>query len=253
MRLDHLLVSRGLAATRARAQELIRRGLVRVGEDPDAPAQTKPAARVSADASVRLTAELPYVSRAGEKLAAFLDAFPQVDPAVARFLDVGASTGGFTDCLLRRSAREAVCVDVGHGQLHPTLHNDPRVHNLEGINARDLDAAGLPHPDYPLVVMDLSFISLTKVLPAVWPLVSAEGTLIALVKPQFESDRATLDAGSGIVRADADRQAALERVLSCVEGEFTEARLIGTCPSPIEGGDGNREYLAGWRRQSPPR
>ncbi|MGF1483900.1 MAG: TlyA family RNA methyltransferase [Opitutales bacterium] len=250
-RLDLLLVERGLAPSRTAAQGLIRAGQVTLTDHDPPTRPTKPSITVPENVILRVLASPAYVSRAGEKLAAALDAFPQIDPEVKHFLDVGASTGGFTDCLLQRGARQAVCVDVGHGQLHSKLRADPRVINLEGLNARHLTAEQLPYPDYSLIVADLSFISLTKVLPAVWSLLRASGFLIALVKPQFESDPKIVAQGKGIIYAEADRQQALEAVSTFVARNLTGAKLLGTLPSPIEGGDGNREFLAAWQCYSP--
>ncbi len=251
-RLDRLLVERGLAPTRNSAQALIRRGAVRARLDGTLSTLTKPGQQLPADTEFTLTEALPYVSRAGEKLAAFLDQFPAVNPAVDRFLDAGASTGGFTDCLLQRGAAQAVCVDVGHGQLHASLRSDGRVTNLEGLNARDLQPSALPFADYPLIVADLSFISLTKVLPALWPLLQPSGHLVSLIKPQFELDPATLGEGQGIVRGEADRQRALNGVLVFVSEVLPGSACLGTLESPLAGGDGNREYLAGWRKEKDP-
>lgn len=251
-RLDQLLVARGLAPTRSAAQALIRRGAVQGEVAGTSTTLTKPAQVVPDDMPLRLTETLPYVSRAGEKLAAFFDAFPEIKLAGARFLDVGASTGGFTDCLLQRGALRAVCVDVGHGQLHAKLRKDPSVTNLEGLNARGLTPDRLPFPDYPLIVADLSFISLTKVLPTLWPLLQRRGHLVALIKPQFELDPATLAAGKGLVRDEADRQTALERILAFARDHLPEARCLGSLESPLTGGDGNHEFLAGWRKEKAP-
>lgn len=189
--------------------------------------------------------ESPYVSRGGEKLNGFLNRFP-IQVNGVRFLDVGASTGGFTDCLLQRGAAEAVCVDVGHGQLHYRLRQDPRVRNLERINARHIDPIQLPHPDFPLIVMDLSFISLRKVLPAVWPLLTVGGHLIALVKPQFEAGKADADLGKGVIRDPDLRSRIVRELREWVSGNLAGSHLFGECPSPIKGASGNQEFLCGW-------
>src|SRR5215207_5396711 len=184
-RLDELLVERVLAESRAQAKALIMSGRVLRGtERLDKPGKDFPA-------DVELTIAQPprFVSRGGEKLAAALERFA-LDLRDAHILDVGASTGGFTDCVLQAGAADVVCVDVGRAQLHAKLRADPRVTNLEKINARHLRAADLPRAEFDFIVMDLSFISLKSVLPAVWPLLRIDGTLVALVKPQFEAGKA---------------------------------------------------------------
>ena len=242
LRLDELLVARGLAPTRAQAKALVMSGRVRAGtERLDKPGKDYPADLV-------VTVEQPprFVSRGGEKLAAFLEAYA-VDLRGAHVLDVGASTGGFTDCALQAGAADVVCVDVGRAQLHDRLRRDPRVTNLEQLNARHLQARDLPRASYDAVVMDLSFISLKCVLPAVWPLVApGGGRLIALVKPQFEAGKAEVDKGRGVIRDAAVRAAVLEDVLRFAATALPGAQPLGWIDSPIAGADGNREYLAGW-------
>ena len=181
-RLDVLLVERGLAESRAQAQALVMAGLV--------PGYDKPGQQVDESAPLEVERGPAYVSRGGEKLANALDALG-VDPAGVDALDVGASTGGFTDVLLRRGAARVVAVDVGHGQLDWRLRNDPRVHVLERINARALDPAQLPADArlFSLAVMDVSFISVRQVLPAIVPLLAPAADLVVLVKPQFEAGR----------------------------------------------------------------
>ena len=242
-RLDELLVARGLAATRAQAKALVMAGRVRHGtERLDKPGKDFPA-------DYDLTVEQPprFVSRGGEKLASALDKFA-LDPRGAHVLDVGASTGGFTDCLLQAGAADAVCVDVGRAQLHAKLRADPRVTNLEKINARHLSPADLPRSDFDVVVMDLSFISLKSVLPAVWACLRAGGTLVALVKPQFEAGKAEVDKGRGVIRDAAVQEAVLAGVRDFALAKLPEAKLIGTMDSPITGADGNREFLLGLRK-----
>jgi 23S rRNA (cytidine1920-2'-O)/16S rRNA (cytidine1409-2'-O)-methyltransferase len=244
LRLDELLVARGLAESRAQAKALIMSGRVLRGtERLDKPGKDFPE-------DVELTVEQPprFVSRGGEKLAAALAAFA-LDLRGAHVLDVGASTGGFTDCSLQAGAADVVCVDVGRAQLHAKLRADPRVTNFEKINARFLHAAALPRREFDVVVMDLSFISLKTVLPAVWPLLRAGGVLVALVKPQFEAGKAEVDKGRGVIRDPAVQQATLDAVREFALRELAAARLIGTIDSPIAGADGNREFLLGLRKQ----
>lgn len=239
-RLDELLVARGLAPTRAQAKALIMTGRVRHGTER----LDKPGKEYPADLTLSVDQPPRFVSRGGDKLAAYLERYP-LDLAGAHLLDVGASTGGFTDCALQAGAASATCVDVGHGQLHEKLRRDPRVTNLEKINARRLAASELPRTDYDLVVMDLSFISLKNVLPAVWPFLRSGGTLIALVKPQFEAGKAEVDKGEGVIRDDAVRARVLGDVRDFALRELAGATLRGEMECPVHGADGNREYLLG--------
>jgi 23S rRNA (cytidine1920-2'-O)/16S rRNA (cytidine1409-2'-O)-methyltransferase len=245
-RLDELLVRRGLAASRAQAAALIRAGRVRTGDR----ILDKPGHGVAADLPLTLS-ELPrYVSRGGDKLAGFLAHFP-CPVAGAHALDVGASTGGFTDCLLQAGAASVTCVDVGYGQLHYKLRTDPRVTNIERVNARHLRPEQLPRAAYGIITLDLSFISLRLVLPAVWPLLAPGGWLIALVKPQFEAGKAEADAGRGVIRDEAVRARVLAEIQAWVARELPGAVTCGCIESPLAGADGNREYLASWRRATP--
>lgn len=238
LRLDELLVARGLVESRAQAKALIMSGRVLRGtERLDKPGKEFPI-------DLELVVEQPprFVSRGGEKLSAALTHFA-LDLRGAHVLDVGASTGGFTDCALQAGAADVVCVDVGRAQLHAKLRGDARVTNLEKINARHLTARDLPRADYDAIVMDLSFISLKAVLPAVWPLLRPGGHLVALVKPQFEAGKAEVDKGRGVIRDAAVQDAALAGVRDFALAELPGARLLGTIDSPITGADGNREFL----------
>ena len=244
-RLDEILVARGLAESRTQAKALIMSGRVFSGtERLDKPGREYPE---GGDFSV--TRPPRFVSRGGEKLQAALDAF-RLDPRGLAVLDVGASTGGFTDCVLQAGAASVVCVDVGRAQLHPRLLADPRIVNIEKLNARSITAKDLPRPDYDLVVMDLSFISLKSVLPAVWPLLKAGGTLIALVKPQFEAGKAEADRGRGVIRDRAVQEGVLLSVREFALERLQGVELVGSIDSPIEGADGNREFLLCLRRSS---
>ncbi len=193
-----------------------------------------------------LTIDQPprFVSRGGEKLTAWLEQFP-LELTGTHVLDVGASTGGFSDCALQAGAASATCVDVGHGQLHEKLRRDPRVTNLEKVNARRLKPGDLPRRDYDVIVMDLSFISLRSVLPAVWPFLRPGGTLVALVKPQFEAGKAEVDKGQGIIRDDAVRQRVLVEIRDFALQELPGATVRGEMECPVHGADGNREFLLG--------
>jgi 23S rRNA (cytidine1920-2'-O)/16S rRNA (cytidine1409-2'-O)-methyltransferase len=239
-RLDQLLVERGLFDSRAKAQGAIMAGLVFVkGQRAD-----KPGAQVAHDAPVEVRGkEHPYVSRGGMKLARALEHFT-IDPIGKTCLDVGASTGGFTDVLLRRGAAKVYAVDVGHGQLAWSLRNDPRVVVLERANARHITRAQVPDP-IDLVVCDASFIGLATVLPASLALMAPGAHLVALIKPQFEVGPDKVGKG-GIVRDSALHAAVCDRIAAWL-GELPGWSVLGVIPSPIEGADGNREFLIAGR------
>jgi len=232
-RLDSLVVQRGLAETRARAQALIMAGKVRV----DGQVVDKPGTKVASDAEVNVPTELPYVSRGGFKLAAALDTFG-IDPAGLVVADVGASTGGFTDCLLHRGAARVYAIDVGYGQLAWSLRRDPRVIVMERTNVRYLES--LPEP-IDLATIDVSFISLDLVLPVVVRWLKEDGRIVALAKPQFEVGRGQVGRG-GVVRSPEQHHGVLTRVAGL--GRSLGLRLEGVEPSPILGPAGNREFLA---------
>ncbi len=244
-RLDELLVARSLAETRSQAKALIMSGRVRHGTDR----LDKPGKEFPTDFELSIEQPPRFVSRGGEKLSAALDHFA-VQVAGAHVLDVGASTGGFTDCVLQNGARDVVCVDVGRAQLHARLRGDPRVTNLEQINARELTAAQLPRAAYDLIVMDLSFISLRSVLRPVWALLREGAPLIALVKPQFEAGKKEVDKGRGVIRDPAVQEAALNQVREYALANLPGVKLLGAIDSPITGADGNREFLLGLRKES---
>jgi 23S rRNA (cytidine1920-2'-O)/16S rRNA (cytidine1409-2'-O)-methyltransferase len=245
IRLDELLVARGLAESRAQAKALIMSGRVLRGTER----LDKPGKDFPSDVEVRVEQPPRFVSRGGEKLAAALEEFG-FDVRGAHVLDVGASTGGFTDCMLQAGAADVVCVDVGRAQLHAKLRADPRVTNLEKVNARYLQPHDLPRSEYDAIVMDLSFISLKTVLPAIWPLLRRGGRMVALVKPQFEAGKAEVDKGQGVIRSARVQQATLESVRAFALQELRGAVLIGTIKSPIEGADGNREFLLCLQKQT---
>ncbi len=241
-RLDRALTERGLARSRTVAAGLIKAGRVSVNGSP----VTKPSAVVLPEDALEVAATEgeEYVSRAGHKLAGALERFPDVDPAGKRCLDAGASTGGFTDVLLRRGAREVVAVDVGHDQLVPELRADPRVRVHEGLNVRYLDPAQIGGPAQ-LTVCDLSFISLTLVVPALAAATEPGGDLLLMVKPQFEVGVHALSR-TGVVTSEAAREAAVERVRECARDVGLE--VLGTAPSPLPGQDGNVEFFVWCRR-----
>jgi 23S rRNA (cytidine1920-2'-O)/16S rRNA (cytidine1409-2'-O)-methyltransferase len=241
-RLDHLLVELGLVPSRARAQDCIRRGLVAVA----GVTERRPGANVAANAPVRLSqAAGGYVSRGAVKLAAALERF-RFPVAGVVALDVGASTGGFTQALLEQGAARVYAVDVGHGQLHARLAADARVVVLEGCDARGLDRKLVPEV-VGAVVADVSFISLTKALPVPLTLTGPGAWLVALIKPQFEAGRAAVGKG-GIVRDPAARRRAVDLVRDWV-AEQRGWRVREVIPSPIGGGSGNVEFLLGAVRE----
>ena len=234
-RLDVLLVTRGLVPSRERARALILAGQVQVNGQP----ATKADVSVAGDADIALSVpDHPYVGRGGLKLAHALDAFG-IDVTGALALDVGASTGGFTDVLLQRGARQVVALDVGHGQLDWRLRTDPRVVVREHVNARYLAPEDLPGP-FDVVTIDVSFISLRQIFPIVPPRLSPDGHLVALVKPQFEAGREDVERG-GLVTDPAVHARVLDQVRAA-------ARAVGLTPmadtpSPITGATGNQEFL----------
>jgi 23S rRNA (cytidine1920-2'-O)/16S rRNA (cytidine1409-2'-O)-methyltransferase len=238
-RLDELLVERGLAPSRTRAQALILAGQVRVGEGDSARLDRKAGDLVAPETTIALTERDPYVSRGGHKLAAALDAFG-IDPGARICLDAGASTGGFTDVLLQRGAARVYAVDVGRGQLAESLRQDARVVSLERTNARSLTASSLPEP-IALAVIDVSFISLGLVLG---PIASTlrpgpNAPIVALVKPQFEAGRGRTD--HGVVRDPAIHREVLEKIVAAARVLGLGARDV--IASPILGPEGNREFL----------
>jgi 23S rRNA (cytidine1920-2'-O)/16S rRNA (cytidine1409-2'-O)-methyltransferase len=239
VRLDKLLVDSGYFDSRQRAQRAILAGEILVAER----IFDKPGSLVLPDAAIRVTAAERYVSRGGYKMEAALDRFG-IDPSGRRCLDVGASTGGFTDCLLQRGASEVVTVDVGHNQLAWKIRSDSRVKVFEGINARFLAAEQLG-ANFSLAVADVSFISLTLVLGPIFKCLEQIGEIVVLIKPQFELDAKRVDKG-GVVRDATNRAAAVEKVQNFVTGQLGR-QWLGVIESPILGAKGNQEFLA-WLR-----
>jgi 23S rRNA (cytidine1920-2'-O)/16S rRNA (cytidine1409-2'-O)-methyltransferase len=234
-RLDVALVERGLAASRERARALIMAGRVSV----DGQVVSKAGAPIADDAGLEIaTPDHPYVSRGGVKLAHALDDFG-IDPTGKRALDVGASTGGFTDVLLQRGAANVNALDVGHGQLHWRLRNDPRVDVHEGVNARALTRADVPHP-VDLVTIDVSFISLAHILPALPPFLAPGADVVALVKPQFEAGRDEVGK-HGLVTDPAVHDAVLTRVTA--EARAAGFDRVAMRPSALTGATGNQEFF----------
>jgi 23S rRNA (cytidine1920-2'-O)/16S rRNA (cytidine1409-2'-O)-methyltransferase len=239
LRLDELLVRRGLFATRSRARDAVERRTVKVAGAVVA----KPGAAVAADAPIDVDDPArAFVSRAALKLAAGLDRFG-VDVAGAIALDVGASTGGFTQVLLQRGAAKVFAVDVGHGQIDPALRADPRVVVRERLNARDLTASDLDGDRPGVVVCDVSFVSLKLAMPPALDLAATGASAVLLVKPQFEAGREAI--GKGGILKDAGEGERVSASLARWLDEVPGWRVLGVEPSPIEGGDGNREFLLG--------
>lgn len=239
IRLDNLTFERGLATSRHRAQALIMAGKVLV----DGVKIEKPGKEVSPQANLSILEELPYVSRGGVKLCAALDHF-KADPSNLSLLDAGASTGGFTDCLLQRGAGRVIAVDVGYGQFDWKLRNDPRVSLLERTNIRFLEVNSLPFP-VDAAVADLSFISLTLILPKLAEILPTGGWLLALVKPQFEVGPKDVSKG-GVVKDMSKIRAVIEKVkTAAVKCGF---QVLGELESPIQGPKGNREFFSYLKR-----
>jgi 23S rRNA (cytidine1920-2'-O)/16S rRNA (cytidine1409-2'-O)-methyltransferase len=238
-RIDKLLVGRGLAESRTKAQAMVMSGVVLVNEQR----VDKPSEQFSSDSPIRIKrADDPtsrFVGRGGLKLAAAIQTFDvEVDGLTC--LDVGASTGGFTDCLLQHGAAKVIAIDVGHNQIDWRLRQDPRVEVREGVNARYLQPIDFS-TKFDLAVMDVSFISATKVLPAIVPLLTNRGRLIVLIKPQFEVGKGVVGSG-GIVRDAKQRAQVVEEVNRSAAGLGLEN--IGVIESPIQGAEGNVEFLA---------
>lgn len=239
MRLDQLLAARGLAESREQAQRLIRAGEVRVaGRLAD-----KPGREYAEDAIIVVRTPPRFVSRGGEKLEEAFRVF-HLDVRDRVCLDIGASTGGFTDCLLQHGATRVYALDVGRGQLHPRLAADPRVQVMDSVNARGLTLGDLPErPSF--VTVDVSFISLRMILPAVFPVLTSPGEVVTLIKPQFEAGRGQVGHG-GVVRDERVRDEVVGNIRRC--GEQIGFAWQGVCPSPLRGPAGNVEYLAHWRK-----
>jgi 23S rRNA (cytidine1920-2'-O)/16S rRNA (cytidine1409-2'-O)-methyltransferase len=236
-RLDQLLVARGLCESREKAQRAIMAGDVSVGSL----VVDKAGTRVADDAEIAVKAPDRYVGRGGFKLEAALDAFG-VDPAGRTCLDIGASTGGFTDCLLQRGAARVWAIDVGHDQLAWKIRSDPRVVVREGLNARYLSHDDIPE-SMDIVVIDVAFISLSLILPPASELLKPAGVIIPLIKPQFELRREQVSRG-GIVREPAAHAEAVEKIRSFCSTHLPRLTWSGLIESPIKGGEGNTEFLA---------
>ncbi len=245
-RIDEVLLELKFVESRSKAQALIAEGKVKV----DGLSVDKASRKISLDAKIEIASDAlatKFVSRAGLKLEEFLVKF-KIDCLNLEAIDIGASTGGFTDCLLQRGAKSVVCVDVGSGQLHEKLLADSRVLNLEKTDARTLNSGLLKDKIFDILVADLSFISLEKVLPSVWQFIKKGGLLVALVKPQFETEPSLLRRTKGIVKDENLQKKALEKIKFFVSKNTADALFVGEVKSPIKGGDGNVEFLLGYRK-----
>ena len=240
-RADQILVERGFFESRERAQRAIMAGEVRVGED----VITKPATKIDIEAAISVAAAPQFVSRGALKLSGALDFF-EINVRDKVTLDIGASTGGFTDCLLQRGVARVFAVDVGRGQLAWKIRNDPRVVVLEKVNARFLSREHVPE-DVDLSVIDVSFISLTLILPRAFELVTPDGVILGLIKPQFELERKDVGRG-GIVREPALHEKAQQKIVKFVEE--AKFQVVGVVPSGITGADGNQEFFICIRKPS---
>ncbi len=243
LRLDQLVVARGLADSRELAQRLILAGEVSVGGHP----ATKAGHTFPEDAEIQLAAKPRFVSRGGDKLEGAFGAFP-ISVEGLDCLDVGASTGGFTDCLLQHGAARVIALDVGHSQIHPRMAGHPQVRVIEHYNARNLKLADLPFPPR-FATVDVSFISLRLILPPLAAILPADAEIVTLIKPQFEAGRA--QAPRGVVRDPAVHEAVVQTIRASGE---TEAGLawLGVVASPLRGPEGNIEFLAWWRTGEKP-
>jgi 23S rRNA (cytidine1920-2'-O)/16S rRNA (cytidine1409-2'-O)-methyltransferase len=242
-RIDKLLADRGFAESRTKAQAMVMAGVVLVDDQR----VEKPSQLFVPEAPIRIKGDSPetrYVSRGGLKLEAALDHFG-IDPTGYKCLDVGSSTGGFTDCMLRRGAMSVVALDVGTNQLVWSLRNDPRVVVRENTNARALQPEDFADP-FDLIVMDVSFISATKILPALPGLLRDKGWIVVLIKPQFEVEKGEVGKG-GIVREPEKHERVVQEVNAFAEG--VGLRVVGWTESPITGAEGNREFLACYRKR----
>lgn len=244
MRVDELVIKLGLCESRTQAKACILAGQIRLGTEKI----DKASKLLSQDCLLTLDRPPLYVGRGGLKLESFFKNHPL--PLKGKdILDLGASTGGFTDYLLQQGASSATCVDVGHGQLHYKLRTDQRVTNLEKTNIRNLPQDKLVFFPFPLVVMDLSFISLSKVLTRAWSFLSEGGCLIALIKPQFECKKKEADRGRGIIKDSLIHKRVLDEITDYAEQNLVNSELYAQTESSPKGADGNLEFFLAWKKQ----
>lgn len=234
-----------MAGSRNEAKSLLMSGKVRCGTE----VIDKAGRMVPEDIELSVLQPARFVSRGGEKLEGLITKL-QMDLNLPRALDIGASTGGFTDCLLQHGVQHMICVDVGRNQLHPRLQRHSSITNIEKYNARNLKAEDLPFPDYPLIVIDVSFISLRLILPPAWQVLQPCGTLICLVKPQFEADKHTMDQCRGVIRDPALSASVAHSIRDFAVDSLEHADLVAFEPSVIQGSDGNQEFLMALKKSA---
>ena len=244
MRADELVMKLGLCESRTQAQACILAGQIRLGTEKI----DKASKLLSQDCVLTLDRPPLYVGRGGLKLESFFKNYPLIIKG-KNILDLGASTGGFSDYLLQQGANSATCVDVGHGQLHYKLRTDSRVTNLEKTNLRNLASDKLDFFPFPIVVMDLSFISLSKVLIRAWSFLSEGGCLIALIKPQFECKKKEADRGRGIIKDPLIHKRVLNEITDYAKQNLVNSELFAQTESSPKGADGNLEFFLGWKKQ----
>ena len=243
IRADELLLKNKLCESRTQAKALIMAGQVRSGSERI----DKPSRLLREDSDLSILRPLKFVGRGGLKMENFL-LESNFDVKNLHILDIGASTGGFTDCLLQKGASLATCVDVGHGQLHYRLRTDPRVKNLEKTNIRELMPEDLEDSPFLFIVMDLSFISLRKALPHAWNFLANNGIICCLVKPQFECTKKEADMGKGIIRDEAIRDRILNEMKSFADENLRDSKIIFETKARPEGTDGNQEFFLSWQK-----
>ena len=239
IRADKLLVERGLIENNSQARAFIMAGRVRLSNK----LIDKPGRYLDINSPIQIISTPKYVSRGGNKLEAALKYFQIKLNEKAHALDIGASTGGFTDCLLQFGVKSVTCIDVGRGQLHNKLLKDSRVINFEKLNARMISNFNLPFLQYNIIVVDVSFISLTKILSIIWDRVEKKGILIALIKPQFEAKKYEVDQGKGIIKDSKIQKRVIEIIKDFVNQKLRRSYVIGILESPIKGSKGNSEFF----------
>lgn len=244
IRADELLVEKKIAESRSKAQAMILARQVRLSSDD---VIDKPSRKIPVDSELMVACQQKYVSRGGEKLEGFIANF-NIPVENKRCLDIGASTGGFTDCLLQYGAAHVTCIDVGHGQLHYNLQQDKRVSNYENIHVKNLSHEFFNNCLFDIIVCDVSFISLKKVLPIIWSFIADNGILIALIKPQFEADKVYMTQCKGVIRDALVQEEIRDEIIAFACENLQQSDLIGVIDSPIKGADGNREFLFGMKK-----
>ena len=243
IRADELLLKLGLCETRTKAQAYILAGQVKMGTEKI----DKSSRMLDRESKITLEHPSPYVGRGGFKMKSFFDKSP-IPIIGCQVLDLGASTGGFSDYFLQNGASSVTCVDVGHGQLHYKLRQDPRVKNIEKTNLRTLTVEKLDQIAFPFVVMDMSFISLKKVLEKAWSFTAEEGYLIALVKPQFECKKEEADRGKGVIKDKLIQKRVIDEIITFSRTYLNGAELFAQSESSPKGNDGNQEFFICWKK-----